>query len=100
MRGVTRSLSEYVAGLTLAGGDHDGEPFEVLGWERRFLRGALRQAGDAALSVACGNGKSAVVAGIASAVVDPKGPLHGRRRKVMVVAASFEPSRGGLVGSG
>ena len=88
-----RALIDYLGSLTLAGGDHDGEPFEVLPWERRFVRGAFRQPGDAALSVARGNGKSALVAGIASAVVDPEGPLHGRRREVVCCAASFEQSR-------
>ena len=29
MKGVTPSLCEYVAGLTLANGDHDGEPFGI-----------------------------------------------------------------------
>ena len=27
----------YLSGLTLAGGDHDGQPFIVLPWERRFV---------------------------------------------------------------
>ena len=45
--------------------------------------------GDAALSVGRGNGKSALVAAIATAVVDPSGPLHGHRREVVVVASSF-----------
>ena len=27
----------YLSGLTLAGGDHDGRPFMVLPWERRFV---------------------------------------------------------------
>ena len=88
-----RALVEYLGGLEMAGGDRDGEPFEVLGWERRFLLGAFRGAGDAALSVARGNGKSALVAGIACAVVDPGGPLHGRRREVVCVASSFQQSR-------
>ena len=86
-------LIEWCSGLTLAGGDHDGEPLEVLGWERRFLRGVFGQPGDGALSVARGNGKSALVAAVASAVVDPDGPLHGRRREVTCCAASFEQSR-------
>ena len=84
---------DYLGGLVLAGGDRDGERFEVLPWERRFMFGAFRQPGDAALSVGRGNGKSALVAGIASAVVDPVGPLHGRRREVVCCAASFEQSR-------
>ena len=87
------TLADYISGLTLAGGDHDGEPFEVLPWERRFLRGAFAQPGDSALSVARGNGKSALVAGIASAVVDPEGPLTGRRREVICCAASFDQGR-------
>ena len=87
------TLADYIAGLTLAGGDHDGQPFEVLGWERRFLRGAFAQPGDAGLSVARGNGKSALLAAVASAVVDPAGPLTGRRREVVCCAASFEQSR-------
>ena len=47
----------------------------------------------AALSVGRGNGKSALVAAIASAVVDPEGPLHGPRREVVCVASSFEQAR-------
>ena len=36
-----RKTRRYIEGLTLSGGDLDGEPFRVLPWERRFLRGAL-----------------------------------------------------------
>ena len=90
---LPRALVEYVAGLTLAGGDHDGEPFAVLPWESRFLRGAFRGPGDAGLTVARGNGKSALLAAVACAVVDPAGPLTGRRREVVVCAASFEQGR-------
>ena len=86
-------LIGYLGGLTLAGGDHDGEAFDVLPWERRFLRGAFRDGGDAALALARGNGKSCLVAGIACAVVDPLGPLHGTRAEVVCVASSFDQSR-------
>ena len=66
MTGVERlrlstRIVEYLGGLTLAGGDHDGEPFVVLPWECRFVCGAFRGPGDSALSVARGNGKSALV---------------------------------------
>ena len=84
-----RALSDYLGGLTLAGGDHDGEPLEVLPWQRRFLAGAFRVSGDAAVTCGRGNGKSAFVAGIAAAVVDPAGPLTGRRAEVVCVASSF-----------
>ena len=90
---LPRALVGYLGGLTLAGGDHNGEPFTVLPWERRFLFGAFRGAGDAGLTVARGNGKSALCAAVASAVVDPAGPLTGRRREVVVCAASFGQGR-------
>ena len=86
-------LVAYLGTLVLAGGDHDGEAFRVLGWERRFLLGAFRVPGDSALSVGRGNGKSALVAGLATAVIDPGGPLHGVRREVICCAKSFEQAR-------
>ena len=88
-----RALIDYLGGLVLSGGDHDGERFEVLGWQRRFAFGAFRLPGDAALSCGRGCGKSALVAGIASAVVDPVGPLTGRRREAVVVASSFAQAK-------
>ena len=91
--GAGGGLVDYLGGLVLAGGDHDGQPFAVLPWERRFVRGAFAVSGPAALSLARGNGKSALVAGIASAVVDPDGPLHGPRREAVAVASSFDQSR-------
>ena len=86
-------IAAYLEGLTMTGGDRDGEPFTVLPWERRFIRGAFGRPGHAALSVARGNGKSALVAALAAAVVDPDGPLHGRRRECVAVASSFSQSR-------
>ena len=93
MRTAARDLIAYIGTLTLAGGDCDGERFTVLPWEARFLRGMLGNPGDSALSVARGNGKSALVAGISCAVLDPAGPLHGRRREVVVCASSFAQAR-------
>ena len=90
---VAADLIGYLSGLELAGGDHDGQPLEVLGWEKRFVRGAFRRHGAAALTVGRGNGKSALVAGIAAAVADPAGPLHGRRRECVCVASSFNQAR-------
>ena len=86
-------IVDYLGDLELAGGDRDGERLVVLPWERRFVMGTFARSGNSALSVARGNGKSALVAGIATAVIDPTGPLHGRRREVVVVAASFEQAR-------
>ena len=90
---LSRDLIDYLGELTLSGGDHDGAAFKVLGWEARFIRGAFAKPGPAALSVARGNGKSALVAGVAASVADPSGPLHGNRREAVCVASSFEQSR-------
>ena len=65
----------------------------MLGWQRRFVKGCFSRSDDACVSVGRGNGKSALVARIAAAAVDPRGPLHGTRREVVCVAASFEQSR-------
>ena len=65
----------------------------VLPWERRFIRGVFQRDGDGAVSLGRGGGKSAIVAGIAAAVVDPAGPLNGPRREVVCCAASFSQAR-------
>ena len=90
---MTRALIRYIEGLTLVGGDGDGQPFRLLPWERRFLRGTFGQDGDAALTVARGNGKSALLGAVAVAVLDPEGPLHGPRREVVCCASSFSQGR-------
>ena len=79
--------------MTLSGGDLGGQPFEVWPWEKRFIRGTFGQPGNAALSIGRGNGKSAFVAALATAVVVPGGPLHGVKREVVCVASSFLQSR-------
>lgn len=90
---LSADLIAHLSSLTLAGGDRDGESFRVLGWQRRLVRGIFSRQGDAAVSVARGNGKSALVAGVGAAVVDPLEPLHECRREVVCCAASFEQSR-------
>ena len=74
MTTLAQSVRAYLGTLTLAGGDLDGRPFVVWPWEARFLRGALAPGvSTAALSVARSNGKTGLVGGIATAVVDPAG---------------------------
>ena len=90
---IGRELIAWMGGLTLSGGDLDGQPFEVWPWERRFIRGVFGQPGDAAISMGRGQGKSAFCSALAAAVVCPTGPLHGPRREVVCVASSFLQSR-------
>ena len=84
---------DYLSGLRIVGGDLDGQPMEVWPWQRRFCRGTFSRPGDSALSIARGAGKSGLVAGLASAVVDGEGPLHSTRAQVLCVAASHEQAR-------
>ena len=67
-------LIEYLGGLTITQGEGAGERIRLFPWERRFIRGAFGQGADAALSVARGNGKTTLMAGIACAFID--GPLR------------------------
>ena len=61
--GASREVERYLAGLTVTQGRRAGEGFEVLGWQRRFIRGALAPGvGTSALSVARGNGKTSLTA--------------------------------------
>ena len=38
-------LIRFLSGLVLTGGDHDGELFEVLPWQRKLIRGAFAKPG-------------------------------------------------------
>ncbi len=90
---LPRQVIGWLSGLTLSGGDLHGEGLEVWPWEARFIRGAFRGPGDAALSVGRGNGKSGLVGAIATGVVDPSGPLHSPRAEVVIIASSFGQGR-------
>ena len=89
---VSKRLERYLKTLTVTQGEGAGEQLQVLPWQRRFLRGFDRP-GDLGLSIARGNGKTTLVAGIASAAVDPAGPLSQARGEVVIVASSFSQAR-------
>ena len=36
-----KDTADYIRGLKIGQGDHLGEPFNLLAWQRRFLRGGL-----------------------------------------------------------
>ena len=87
-----RGLESYLCGLTVSQGRRAGEPFAVLPWQSRFVRGAFAPGiQSAALSVARGNGKSTLLSGIAAATLD--GPLAVPRGETVIVASSFEQAR-------
>ena len=88
---VARRLAAYIRGLTITQGAGEGGPFKLLPWQTRFINGAWSVEGDAALSVARGNGKSTLIAGVACAALD--GPLQTPRADVVCVASSFTQGR-------
>ena len=85
-------LLNFLSGLTVSQGRLAGQALTVLPWQRRFVRGALAPGvQSAALSVARGNGKTALLSGIAAATLD--GPLMVPRGETVLVASSFEQAR-------
>ena len=92
---IIGALLTYLSGLTITQGRLAGQPFKVLPWQRRFVRGAFAPGvQSAALSVARGNGKTALLSGIAAATLD--GPLMVPRGETVIVASSFEQARIGF----
>ena len=89
---MIKRLVRYIEDLEVSQGQGVGGPLRLFFWERRFLRNAFApDVSSAGLSVGRGNGKSALLAAVASATVD--GPLVQRRGETVVVASSFAQSR-------
>ena len=87
-------LTDYLSSLTVTQGRRAGESFVVLPWERRLLRGAFAPGVvEAAVSCGRGNGKSALVAALAAAAVDPAGPLMVPRAETVIVGSSYQQGR-------
>ena len=83
-------IGQYIEGLVVGQGRHAGDLVRLLGWQRRFLAGAFGRDGDAALSMARGNGKTTFCAAIACAAVDAGGPLVAPMGECLLVASSFD----------
>ena len=87
-----KALLAHLSALPVSQGRLAGQAFKVLPWQRRFVRGAFAPGiQSAALSVGRGNGKTALLSGIACATLD--GPLHVPRGETVIVASSFEQAR-------
>ena len=86
------ALIEYVSDLELSQGRLAGEYFRPLPWQKLFMREAFRpKVATAALSIGRGNGKTALLSGIACATLD--GPLMVPRGETLIVASTFEQAR-------
>ena len=92
MAGLPAAIIDYLAGLNVTQGQGAGQPFNVLLWQSRFIRGAFGpDVTESALSVARGCGKTTLTAGIACAALD--GPLVTPRGETVIVASSFDQAR-------
>ena len=61
-------IISWLGQLSITQGRLEGQPFKVLPWQRKFIYGAFESGIDeAALSVARGNGKTTLLAGVALA---------------------------------
>ena len=89
---TARAVADYIAGLTIGQGRYFGQPFPLLGWQRRFLR-CFDQPGDAAVSLGRGGGKSTFIAAIAASAVDVGGPLVSPGAATVIVASSFDQGK-------
>ena len=89
---TARAVADYIRGLIIGQGRYFGQPFPLLGWQRRFLN-CLDRPGDAAVSLGRGGGKSTFIAGIGAAAVDVGGPLVEPGAQTVVVASSFDQGK-------
>ena len=89
---LSREIIAYLGGLTITQGRLAGQPFDVLPWQQRFIRGAFAEGvAESGLSVGRGNGKTTLVAGLGAASLD--GPLALPRGETVVVASSFDQGK-------
>ena len=85
-------LIAWLPSLTVAQGEHAGEPFKVLPWQRRWIEAAFAEGVRiSALSLGRANGKTTLAAGIAAAAMI--GPLRTLNSETIIVAASFAQGR-------
>ena len=86
------ALIQEIETLTITQGQGVGAPMRLFAWEKRFLRGAFSpDVTSAALSIARGNGKTALCAAIATAAVD--GVLRQSRGETIIVASSLSQAK-------
>ena len=86
------SIKDWLARLTVTQGPLAGSRFELMSWQRRFVRNAFApNVQRAAVTCGRGNGKSGLVAAMATLYLD--GPLSQARGEVVVLASSFGQAR-------
>ena len=85
-----KEVCDWLGGLSVVEGVLRGQPFKVLPYQRRFVKGFLG-ASEAALSEARGNGKTTFCAGLA--LCSFMGPMMVPGGETIVVASSVTQAR-------
>ena len=92
-----RALIESLEACPVGDGDLIGDPFRVLPYQRRFLRGAFR---DGVLRAGCslsrGGGKTGLASALCLDAIRPAGVLHREGGETVLVASSFAQARLGF----
>ena len=87
-----RALWVFLSELEVSQGEGAGDPFTLLPWQKRALRGAFGPAvRTAAITVSRGAGKTTLFSSVATAAV--AGPLAVPRGEIVAVAAPFSQAR-------
>ena len=88
---LAAETARYIEGLVVGQGEHVGEAFKLLHWQRRFLNGGLAPGiEEAAVTLGRGNGKTALCSGLASATIDNDGPLAVQGSEIALVGPTFD----------
>ena len=85
MSGLANEIIQLLAQLRVSQGARTGEFLKILPWQKKLIRGIVGSR-TSAISVARGNGKTSVCAGLAIAALI--GPLRQRRGETIVAASS------------
>ena len=89
---LSKQLENYIKTLQITQGERAGELFQVLPWQRRFIRGAFAPGVEtSSLTIGRGGGKSSLASAICCAAID--GCLRQPRAETILVASSMNQAR-------
>ena len=87
---TVKKLLDFIETLPIGDGDLLGEPYKLLDYQRRFLRGAFSEGViRAGLTLGRGGGKSGLASALALAAILPNSPLYRAGFECLCFASSF-----------
>ena len=85
-----KGLISHIEGLPVGDGDLLGEPYRLLTYQKRFLRGAFKPGIiRAGFTLGRGGGKTGLASALALSALLPDSPLHREGFETAVIASSF-----------